>query len=126
MKPADVKRLALLMAVNCVRNTVIEDYHAQGKLSNAEMMAFNREVARAPYSCIAYAARSPNHPAISSRVTSCKPDANAAYTAPVVRAATDRTTFLTFENISSIGVRSGLYGGSGTTRAPAASPASLA
>ena len=27
---------------------------------------------RAPYSCIAYAARSWNHPAISSRVTSCK------------------------------------------------------
>ena len=33
---------------------------------------------RAPYSCIAYAARSPNHPAISPRVTSSKADANAA------------------------------------------------
>jgi hypothetical protein len=31
--------------VNCVRNTVIEDDHAQGKLNDAEMMAFNREVA---------------------------------------------------------------------------------
>src|SRR3954452_20538735 len=82
--------------------------------------------ARAPYSCIAYAARSPNHPAISSGVTSCKADANAAYTASVVRAAADRSAPLTFETISSIGVRSGLYDGSGTTRAPAASTASIA
>ena len=34
--------------------------------------------ARAPHSCIAYAARSWNHPAISSRVTSCKAEPNAA------------------------------------------------
>jgi hypothetical protein len=54
MKPAEVKRLALLMAVNCVRNTVIEDYHAQGKLSNAEMMAFNREVANKIYTFLTY------------------------------------------------------------------------
>ena len=27
-----LKRLALLMAVNCVRNTVIEDYHSDGKI----------------------------------------------------------------------------------------------
>jgi predicted nuclease of restriction endonuclease-like (RecB) superfamily len=33
---------------------------------------------RAPHSCIAYAARSWNHPAISSRVTSCKAEPNAA------------------------------------------------
>src|SRR6185437_5474995 len=81
---------------------------------------------RAPYSCIAYAARSSNHPAMSSRVTSNNPDANAAYTAQVVRPAIDRTTFLTFENISSIGIRSGLYDGRGTTCAPAASTASIA
>jgi hypothetical protein len=31
--------------VNCLQNTVIEDDHAQGKLNDAEMMAFNREVA---------------------------------------------------------------------------------
>ena len=33
---------------------------------------------RAPHSCIAYAARSWNHPAISSGVTSCKAEPNAA------------------------------------------------
>ena len=33
---------------------------------------------RAPHSCIAYAARSWNHPAIFSRVTSCKAEPNAA------------------------------------------------
>ena len=33
---------------------------------------------RAPHGCIAYAARSPNHPAISSGVTSCKAEQNAA------------------------------------------------
>ena len=33
------------MAVNCVRNTVIEDDHAGGKLDDAEMKAFNQEVA---------------------------------------------------------------------------------
>jgi hypothetical protein len=54
MKPADLKRIALLMAANCVRNTVIEDYHAQGKLNDAEMMAFNREVANKIYTFLTY------------------------------------------------------------------------
>jgi hypothetical protein len=54
MKPSALKRLALLMAVNCVRNTVIEDYHAQGKLNDAEMMAFNREVANKIYTFLLY------------------------------------------------------------------------
>jgi hypothetical protein len=35
-------KFALLMAVTCVRNTVIEDYHANGQLSDADMMAFNK------------------------------------------------------------------------------------
>jgi len=39
-------------------------------------------------------------------VTSCKAVAIAAVTASVVRAAADRNAPLTFENISSIGVRS--------------------
>jgi hypothetical protein len=40
---------------------------------------YNREIrARAPHSCIAYAARSWNHPAILSGVTSCKAEPNAA------------------------------------------------
>jgi hypothetical protein len=54
MSPSDLKRIALLMAANCVRNTIIEDYHAQGKLSDAEMMAFNREVANKIYTFLTY------------------------------------------------------------------------
>ena len=37
--------LALRMALHCVRNTVIENYHTQGKISDEEMKAFNIEVA---------------------------------------------------------------------------------
>jgi hypothetical protein len=47
----------------------------------------------------------------------------ASSTVAVVRAAADRRKPLTFENISSIGVRSGLYGGSGTNSALAPSTA---
>lgn len=36
--------LALRMALRCVRNTVIEDYHSRGSISDAEMKAFNKEV----------------------------------------------------------------------------------
>jgi hypothetical protein len=54
MKKADVKRLALIMAVNCVRNTVIEDYHSQGKLTQEEMKTFNKEVANKLYTFLEY------------------------------------------------------------------------
>jgi hypothetical protein len=54
MRHASLKRLALLMAVNCVRNTVIEDYHAAGKLDDAEMKAFNQEVANKLYTFLHY------------------------------------------------------------------------
>ena len=54
MPPSELKRLALLMAVNCVRNTVIEDYHADGKLSDAEMKALNQEVANKIYTFVHY------------------------------------------------------------------------
>ena len=54
MGPASLKRLALLMAVNCVRNTIIEDYHAAGKLDDAEMKAFNQEVANKIYTFLHY------------------------------------------------------------------------
>jgi len=54
MKQSDLKRLALLMAVNCVRNTVIENYHAQGKLNDSEMAAFNREVADKIYTFLSF------------------------------------------------------------------------
>lgn len=54
MPPSDLKRLARLMVVNCVRNTVIEDYHADGKLSDAEMKALNQEVANTIYTFLRY------------------------------------------------------------------------
>jgi hypothetical protein len=54
MPESDLKRLALLMAVNCVRNTVIEDYHSHGKLSNAEMKTLNQEVANKIYTFLHY------------------------------------------------------------------------
>ncbi len=41
--------LSLRMALYCVRNTVIEDYHTQGKLSDSEMMALNKEVVNKIY-----------------------------------------------------------------------------
>src|SRR5262249_54956781 len=52
---------------------------------------------RAPNSYMASAARSRNQPTISSGVTSCKAEQNAASTAPVVRPAADLIAFLTFE-----------------------------
>jgi hypothetical protein len=44
------RELALRMALHCVRNTIIEDYHAAGKLTDNEMAALNREVANKIYS----------------------------------------------------------------------------
>jgi hypothetical protein len=41
--------LALRMALHCVRNTVIEDYHAAGKLTDPEMAALNKEVVNKLY-----------------------------------------------------------------------------
>ncbi len=54
MLTSELKRLALLMAVNCVRNTVIENYHADGKLSDEEMKVFNKEVADKIYTFLFY------------------------------------------------------------------------
>ncbi len=50
----DTKDLALLIASNCVRNTVIEDYHAAGKLNQEEMQAFNKQVANKIYTFLTY------------------------------------------------------------------------
>lgn len=77
----DLKRLASSMAVNCVRNTIIESYHAGivihsltgdftdvkvvtpygeipwnevSKISDKEMMAFNKEVVNNVYSFLHY------------------------------------------------------------------------
>jgi hypothetical protein len=54
MPPSELKRLALLIAVNCVRNTVIENYHSDEKLSDPEMMAFNQDVANKIYTFLHY------------------------------------------------------------------------
>lgn len=54
MAPSEVKRLALLMAKTCVRNTVIEDYHSEGKLTDAEMKALNQKVANKIYTFLHY------------------------------------------------------------------------
>jgi hypothetical protein len=59
MSQAHLKRLALLMAVNCVRNTVIEDYHANGKLDDSEMKAFNQEVANKIYTFLQFLLHKP-------------------------------------------------------------------
>ena len=44
------EELALHIALHCVRNTIIENYHAAGKISDPEMMAFNKEVVNKIYS----------------------------------------------------------------------------
>jgi len=59
MPPSELKRLALLMAVNCVRNTVIENYHADGKLSDEEMKVLNQEVANKIYTFLHYMTNKP-------------------------------------------------------------------
>lgn len=48
------QELALLLAVNCVRNTVIEDYHAGGHLSDSQMMTFNKEVCNKIYTFLEF------------------------------------------------------------------------
>ncbi len=55
-KQADpsMKRLALLMASVCIHNTVIEDYHAHGNLSQEQMKAFNKEVANKIYTFLKF------------------------------------------------------------------------
>src|SRR5512135_1145326 len=60
-----------------------------------------------------------NQPRMSSGHTARNAAPIASETASVVRAAADRSHPLTFENISAIGVRSGLYGGNGIKLAPA-------
>ena len=54
MSDAYLKRLALIMAVNYVRNTVIEDYHARGSLSQEDMRIFNKEVANKLYTFLRF------------------------------------------------------------------------
>ena len=44
MLDTGLKELALKLALHCVRNTIIEDYHARGSISDAEMKVFNKQV----------------------------------------------------------------------------------
>ena len=44
-----LSELALRMALHCVRNTIIEDYHSRGSISDAEMKVFNKEVVNKLY-----------------------------------------------------------------------------
>lgn len=54
MEESTIEKIALLMAVNCVRNTVIETYHGEGKISDTEMMAFNIEVVNKIYTFLRF------------------------------------------------------------------------
>jgi hypothetical protein len=44
-----LKNLALKITVHGVRNTIIEDYHANNKITDQEMMIFNKEVVNKIY-----------------------------------------------------------------------------
>lgn len=48
----ETQRLAVAMTVNCVRNTCLETFHAQGKLTDADMKAFNQQAASRIYTFI--------------------------------------------------------------------------
>ncbi len=50
----NIQDLALAFAVHCVRNTVIENYHASGKLSDTEMKAFNIEVSNKLFTALSF------------------------------------------------------------------------
>jgi hypothetical protein len=52
MKKSYIKRLALIMARNCVRDTVIEEYHP--RLTQEEMKAFNKQVANKIYTFLCF------------------------------------------------------------------------
>ena len=54
MSDSFLKRLALMMAVNCVQNTVIEDYHARGSLSQEDIKVFNKQVANKLYTFLRF------------------------------------------------------------------------
>ncbi len=66
-----VKKLALAMAFHCVRNTVIEDYHTAGKLTDEEMEIFNKEVANKIYSMM-YLLSNPEYTSLNKQLFSSK------------------------------------------------------
>jgi hypothetical protein len=46
------QEMAALITLNCVRNSIIEDYRLQGKLTDEEMAIFTKEVLNKVYSFI--------------------------------------------------------------------------
>lgn len=54
MEEKELKKLALIMSINCVRNTIIEDFHGDNKISDYEMMNFNKEVSNKMYTFLHY------------------------------------------------------------------------
>lgn len=55
-----IQDTALLIASCCVRNTIIEDYHAEGKLNDKEMKAFNKEVVNKIYTFLKFTVAAPS------------------------------------------------------------------
>jgi hypothetical protein len=54
-----MRGIALIMSVTCVRNTIIEKFHADGKLDDSDMEAFNRQVADRVYTFLNYLMSNP-------------------------------------------------------------------
>ena len=48
------KKTATLLAVNCVRNTVLENYHSEGKIDDSEICALNKEVVNKIYTFLKF------------------------------------------------------------------------
>ena len=53
-KTEELKDMALIMAVNCVRNTILEEYHSRGSLSQEDMKILNKEVSNKLYTFLRY------------------------------------------------------------------------
>lgn len=50
----NLKHLSKLIVHKCVRNTVLEDYHAEGKLNQAEMQTLMKQVNNKIYTVLKY------------------------------------------------------------------------
>lgn len=59
----DAKEVAKVIALHCVRNTCIENFHAKGQLSQADMCEFNKEVVNKIYSLLCLEIRNAGIPA---------------------------------------------------------------
>ena len=77
----ELQSIALIMTLHCVRNTVIEDYHAAGQLSQDDMKAFNKEVADKIYS-ILQVLLNPHYAKVRQELFSTKPSFQRPFCAP--------------------------------------------